>query len=170
MSVERSIRPLGHNFSLQSSEGFYSEQVSRRSNVLRYLENDLLWFLLWLGPITVQRRHNSQSRGSDVLKSYHGYGIALATASHRYRRFRLELVVFLMRNWKGRSVNFSIHWNLFRPRTVSWDADIVDLALCVEVDAMKGEILRDIQPLLSTSRRRDSFTCLLSTLPPKSPS
>lgn len=36
-------------------------------------------------------------------------------------------------------MDFSIHWNLFWPRIVPWDAGIVDLALCGDVDAMKGE-------------------------------
>lgn len=99
--------------------------MSLRSSVLRYLENDLLRFLLWLGPITIQRLHHSQGLSSDVLKPGAGYGIALATASHRYRPFRLELVVFLISKWKGPSI--------------AWDAGIVDLASCGDVEAMKGE-------------------------------
>lgn len=113
--------------------------MSLRSSVLSYLENDYLRFLLWLGPIAVQRRHDSQSFLSEILKPDNGYGIALATASHRYRPFRLEFIVYLMKNLKGPSMNFSIHWNLFCPHIVSWDAKIVDLALRGDVDAMKGE-------------------------------
>lgn len=85
---------------------------------------------------------------SDVLKPGAGYGIALATASHRYHPFRLELIVFLIRKWKGPSMDFSIHWNLFWPRIVPWDTGIVDLALCGDVDPMKGEFSKGIQPLL----------------------
>jgi hypothetical protein len=138
LSGHRDIRPFDHNCSLQSPRGYCSEQVSLRSSVLRYLEKDLLRFLLWLGPITVKQRHNCQGLYSDVLKPGHGYGIALAIASHRYRPLRLELVVYLVKNWKGPSVNFSLHWDLFWPRIVSWDADIIDLALCGDVDAMRG--------------------------------
>lgn len=139
VSVERSLRLHGHNYSLPSPQEYFPNQVSLRSSFLRCLESDPLRFLLWLGPITVQQWHNSWSLDSNGLKSGHGYGIALATASQFYCPFRFELMVSLMRNWKGPGVNFSIHWNLFCPRIVPWNASIVDLALRGDVDAMKGE-------------------------------
>ena len=123
----------------QNPQRYHSENVSLRSSVLRYLKNELFQILLYLGPITRQQRHNGWSLYSNVLKQNHGYGIALATASKRYRPLRLELVIFLMRSWEGPSANLSFHWNLFWPRTVTWDAKVVDVALCGDVDAMKRE-------------------------------
>ena len=139
VSEEQSIRLRGQTQSLQSPQEYFPNQVSLRSSFLRCLESDPLRFLLWLGPITVQQWHNCRSLDSNRLKSGHGYGISLATASQFYCPFRFELMVSLMRNWEGPSVNFFIHWNLFCPRIVPWNASIVDLASRGDVDAMKGD-------------------------------
>lgn len=139
ISVERSIRLRGHKYSLQPPQEYIPKQVSLRSSFLRCLESNPLRFLMWLGPITGQQWYNCRSLDSNGVDSGYGYGIALATASQFYCPFRFEVMVSLMRNWKGPSVNFSIHWNLFCPRIVPWNASIVDLALRGDVDAMKGE-------------------------------
>ncbi|KAL8827856.1 MAG: hypothetical protein Q9191_002937 [Dirinaria sp. TL-2023a] len=49
----------------------------------------------------------------------------------------LELAMFIKTNRKAPSIRFSIHWNLFWPRTVSWEAEIINLVLCGDVDAVK---------------------------------
>lgn len=47
--------------------------------------------------------------------------------------------MYLKTNSKAPSVKFSIHWNLFWPRTVPWEAEIINLVLCGDVDAVKRE-------------------------------
>ena len=146
--------------------------MSLRSSILKYLENDILPVILWLGPITIQQRHNSQSSYSDVLKPGHGYGLALATASDRYRPFRLELVVSLIKYWKGPSASLSFHWNLFWPRIVDWDAKVVDLALCGDVDAMKAEFSKghsSVSDVLADGLTLLHVCPCLCRMPPKSP-
>ena len=114
--------------------------MSVRSSVLRHLETDLLRFLLWLGPVTVQQWHNNQNLYPDISKPSHGYGFTLATALDCYLPFRLELAVFLIRSLRGPSANLSFHWTLSWPRVVPWDAKIVDLVVCGDVDAVRREI------------------------------
>ena len=143
MSVDRAIGIPCHNPSSLCPQGRYLEHLSLRSSILRYLESDLLRFLIWLGPITVQQRHNNQDLYSNVLNHRYGYGIALAIGLDRYCPLRLELVVFLLKNLKGSSASFSLHWNFFWPRTVFWDTKIVNLALCGDVGSMKRELSRE---------------------------
>lgn len=147
VSVKRSIQLRGHKYSLRPPQEYFPKQVSLRSSFLRCLESNPLRLLLWLGPITVQQWHNCRSLDSDGVESGHGYGIALATTSQFYCPFRFEVIVSLMSNWKGPNVNFSVHWNLFCPSIVPWNASVVDLALRGDVDAMKREFsLRNSTP------------------------
>ena len=139
VSVEQTISLCGHNSSLQSHQEYFPKQVSLRSSFLRYLESDVLQLLWWLGPVILQQWHNCWSRDFNGLKSGHGYGIALTAASQFYCPFRFELMVFLMRNRRGPGANVSIHWDLFCPRIVPWNAIIVDLASNGDIDAMKKE-------------------------------
>ena len=113
--------------------------MNLRNSASRRFENDLLRLLLWLGPITVRQRHPKQGHYLDSSIPSQGYGVAFTTASKCYRPFRFELVVFLMSNWQGPSANLSLQWRFFWPRIVHWDANIIDLALCGDVDAMKAE-------------------------------
>ncbi|KAF7502385.1 hypothetical protein GJ744_005963 [Endocarpon pusillum] len=135
--VQPSIRPLDRNFSSQSPYGYCSEHVSLRSSILGYIENNLFQFLLWLGPIAVQRRRPSLDY--DAYESGNGYGIALAMASNCYHPFRLELAIYLMRNRNGPSLSYSIRWGLFWPRIIPWDAEIYDVVLRGDMDSMKRE-------------------------------
>lgn len=48
-------------------------------------------------------------------------------------------MLYLSTHWQGPNLESSIHWNLFSPRIVLWEADAVRLALCGDIDAMKRE-------------------------------
>ena len=116
----------------------YSEHLSVRSSYLRYLEKNPLHILLRWGRINIPGWHSSGgSHVSDAANFSPGYGFSIATALRRYRPFSLDWTVFLTMNSKGPSINSSIHWNLFWPRLVPWDAKVIDLALRGEIDNMR---------------------------------
>ena len=139
LAANPACTPLAHAYSSSSRHGDESQQVSIQSRFLTYFGSEFWHVLLWLGPITTPVGYNRQSVNSKTWRSSHGYGISLVTSSHLYRLLRLELAMYLKTNWKVSSVKFSIHWNLFWPRTVSWEAAIINHVLCGDVDAVKRE-------------------------------
>jgi hypothetical protein len=75
----------------------------------------------------------------------------------------------LVKNWKVPGVKFSPFWVLFWPRILFWDADIVGLALCDDVDAMRGLFSMGFSHPFDVLPGGVTFLHVcFSTLPPKS--
>ncbi len=135
-TIRRNIRP-------ESQPSSLGQQMSLRSSVCRYLENDFLRLMLWLGPLFVQHRHNGEpDQPFDIYRSRHGYGITLAAACNFYRPLRVELAIYLLRSWNEPTVNFSINWSFSCPRIVSRDDDTFKMAFSGDVDVMQERFSR----------------------------
>ena len=101
------------------------------------LEKTLMPFLCWIGH--VNRREDLNDNGSSSTRTHlhSGYAIGFAVTTHWCFALRLELVLSLFVRPKRRSVSLSLGCELKFPRVVTWDSEIVALALCGDVDSMK---------------------------------
>ena len=105
---------------------------------MRYLERDIWHLHLRLGPLVTSRLQKNHYAG--VSNSHPGYGFSIATTMHCHRPFKLVLSMLLMTKSHGPSINCSMQWNLFCPRIVSWDSQIIHLALCGDVNNIRTAI------------------------------
>ena len=125
-----------NDFFLQNVLRAYAEPVAVRSSIIRFSESKLWPFVLWLGPINIQRWTDDQTPCFEVTPASYGVGFA---ASPVWCSFRFELVLYFFSRWKGSTWNFSLRWNLTLPKVLPWDADIVRQASSGDVDALKGQ-------------------------------
>ena len=113
------------------------EDLCFQIGLAKNLERTLMHFLCWIGHIN--RRGNFNEEGSSSTRTYlhSGYAIGFAATTHWCFALRLELVLFLFVRPKRRSVSLSLGCEFKFPRVVTWDSEIVALALRGDVDGMK---------------------------------
>ena len=118
----------------RASEG---EDLFVQISLAKNLERTLMPFLCWIGH--VNRRGNFSGKGSSSPRTHlhSGYAIGFAVTTHWCFALRLELVLSLFVRPKRRSVSLSLGCELKFPRVVTWDSEIVALALRGDVDSMK---------------------------------
>ena len=113
------------------------EDLFVQISLARNLERTLMPFLCWIGH--VNRRGNFNDKGSSSTRTHlhSGYAIGFAVTTHWCFALRLELVLSLFVRPKRRSVSLSLGCELKFPRVVTWDSEIVALALRGDIDSMK---------------------------------
>lgn len=113
------------------------EELQFRIRFAKSLERTLMPLLCWIGH--VDRRGNSNREGSSSTGSHlhSGYAVGLAMTTYWCFALRLELVLYLSVWPKRRSLSLSFGCELKFPSVVTWDSEIVALALRGDVDCMK---------------------------------
>ena len=113
------------------------EDLFVQISLAKNLERILMPFLCWIGH--VNRRGNFNEKGSSSTRTHlhSGYAIGFAVTTHWCFALRLELVLSLFVRPKKRGVSLSLGCELKFPRVVTWDSEIVALALRGDLDSMK---------------------------------
>ena len=113
------------------------EDLFIQIRLAKNLERTLMPFLCWIGH--VNRRGNFNDKGSSSTRTHlhSGYAIGFAVTTQWCSALRLELVLSLFVRPKRRSVSLSLRCELKFPRVVTWDSEIVALALRGDIDSMK---------------------------------
>lgn len=142
------------------------QHISPRSGIFGFLEYDWLHLYWWYGSNTAQELQDPYAACSAPSKATNGYGIAIGAAMYGYMPFRIKVAVYLSKTWTGWSSQFSLNWSLSLPRTISWNAYQIELAMNGNVgrikelfskgDATPFEVLPDGSTLLHVSIYSDS--------------
>lgn len=125
----------------ESQSANVEQQMSLRSRICKFIENDFLRLLVWMGPIFQQQRRINRKQLSDT-KCNNGYGITMAAAIDFYCPLRIEFAVYLLKSWLEPTVTFSINWSLSCPRIVCREDDTFKVALSGDVGAMQEKFSR----------------------------
>ena len=90
------------------------------------------------GPVTARRGDKlTFKKAAGQTLSTLGYGCALTCVLHRFCPYRLELMVYLVVNWNGLSLNASLHWDLSPLRIVPYGTDAFVQVARGDIDALK---------------------------------
>ena len=101
------------------------------------LERGLMPLLYWIGHVNQRDYSNRETSSSTTVHLHSGYAIGLAMTTYWCFALRLELVLYLFVRPKRRSLSLSFGFDLRFPSIVTWDSEIVALALRGDVDGMK---------------------------------
>ena len=112
------------------------EDLCFRISLAKRLER-LVPLLCWIGH--VDRRTTSSEKGSSLTRIHlhAGYAIGFAVTTYWCFALRLEFLIGVFVRPKRRSVSLSFGCELKFPSVVTWNSEIVGLALPGDVDSMK---------------------------------
>ena len=113
------------------------EDLFVQISLAKNLERTLMPFLCWIGHVNRRGNLNDNSSSSTRTHLHSGYATGFAVTTHWCFALRVEVVLSLFVRPKRRSVSLSLGCELKFPRVVTWDSEIVALALRGDVDSMK---------------------------------
>ena len=113
------------------------EDLCIRISLAKNLERTLVPLLCWVGNVNRRGNFNEEGSTSTGIQLHSGYAIGFAMTTYWCFALRLELVLFLFMRPKRQSVSLSLGYELRFPSVVTWDSEIVALALRGDVDSMK---------------------------------
>jgi hypothetical protein len=115
----------------------HAEPVSIRSSAVCRYESFSGKFLLWLGPVLLQRWSLEYGRPVfQVTRPDQGYGVAFTVA---FSFGKANLFLYWLRNsWTLQSLSVALRWKLGFSRPVRNDAEIMQLARRGDIRGMQG--------------------------------
>lgn len=113
------------------------EEMFFRINFAKNLERTLKPLLCWTGYVNRNENFGRKGSSSTRIHLHSGYAIGLAMTTYWCFALRFELVLYLYVRPRRRSLSLSFGCDLKFPSVVTWDSEIVALALGGDVDSMK---------------------------------